>query len=313
LLTPKIIQIQKQFKALEIHAAHSGRLVLDALINCVQASTANNSIQILEEVQENCKAILEVMPPYAPPINSINQVMLELEHLLESNIEVDRLREKFSNFRINFKIENLHDQITKVLIPILPSNATIYTHTLSETVMGVLLNLNKYLSNLKVIVTESRPNNDGWVTARKLAEVGIETQITIDFEFVSAINQADLMLSGTEIINPDGSVVCKVGILPAATYCKKVNKKFYVIADTNKICPVHSENFQLTPIELTDLGIHENLVLLTPFGNLFDTTPSELISGYITEKGILSVSDIQKFINNKPVSKWLKFQFTNNQ
>jgi len=313
LLNPKIIQIQKQFIDLEIHAAYSGRLVLDALMNCVQTSTADNSVQIVEEVQENCKAILEVMPPYAPPINSINQVMLELEYLLESNIEVDQLREKFSNFGINFKLGNLHDQITKVLVPVLPSNATIYTHTLSETVIGVLLSLNKYLSNLKVIVTESRPNNDGWITAKKLVEVGIDTQLTIDMEFVSAIEHADLMLTGTEIINSDGSVVCKVGVLPAAIYCKKVNKKIYVIADTNKICPVHSKNFQLTPLELTDLGIHENSASLTPFGNLFDTTPSELISGYITEKGILSVSDIQKFINNKPVSKWLKFQFTNNQ
>jgi methylthioribose-1-phosphate isomerase len=105
---------------------------------------------------------------------------------------------------------------------VLPDRATICTHTLSETVLGVLLDLHQHGRIKQVFVTESRPNNDGWVTASRLTNAGVETRLALDAGFPDVAQNADVLLSGAEIINPDGSVVWKVGVYLAAIYCRMI-------------------------------------------------------------------------------------------
>lgn len=308
MLNPKIIHVQNQFKNLEIHAAKSGRLVLAALLDCIQTSAAENFLSLVNEVKENCKAILEVIPPYAPPLNSINMVLIALENHSQKNLDLEVIRQQISQLIPDSKIGNSHELMVKNFLPLLSPNMTIYTHTLSETILGVLIELKNIIPKFRVIVTESRPNNDGWITVNKLIEAGIDATITIDMCFPSAIDQSHVVFSGTEIINPDGSVVCKIGILPIALYCKRGNKPFYIIADTNKICPIHSKFLGTIPITLNDMGLIDTTDKIKPYGDFFDTTPSDLISGYITEKKLFTVDDIQFHVKQQSVSKWLKQQ-----
>jgi translation initiation factor 2B subunit (eIF-2B alpha/beta/delta family) len=293
---------------MELHAAHSGREVLRALIDTVSESKAENIDRLEGEIQEIISFLLPAMPPYAPPLNNINRVMLALEEAQEEHLTLSVLKEKIYSLDEISAPQDIHEVIANHLISALPERATVYTHTLSETVLGVLLNLHGKGRIKRVFVTESRPNNDGWTTASKLTGAGVDTLLTIDAGFPEAAGKSDIMLSGAEIINQDGSVVCKVGVYPAAMYCRRISIPVYIIADTNKISPFDGFMFNFTPLTLDDIGLTGDPGSLKATGSYFDITPAEFVTGYGTERGLLNAEDVALAAQQRPVSKWLKLQ-----
>jgi translation initiation factor 2B subunit (eIF-2B alpha/beta/delta family) len=308
MVDPAIIHLEKQFVNLELHAAHSGRAVLSALIQCILKSSASNIIDLEKEVRENCLYLLPSLPPYAPPLNSINQVMLVFEDIELESCSLEGLKHRITLLEANPSVENKHLQIAENLRTVIHENTIVYTHTLSETVLGVLLALKHQTRIKRVYVTESRPNNDGWITAEKLVQAGIDTHLTIDMAFPAAIDQADLMLSGAEIINHDGSVVCKVGVLPASTYCLMTSKPVYILADTKKISTFNLTNMSMTALSPKSMGLEKTLRGLSIFGSYFDITPARYITRVATERGLLTAEEIRNIAREQPVSKWLDSQ-----
>ena len=293
---------------MELHAAHSGREVMKALVYSVTESNAANLDQLKSEIQEIITFLLPVLPPYAPPLNSINQIMLAFESAQRHGLNLDELRDKVKSFEEITAPQSVHDLMANYLVPVLPDRVTVYTHTLSETVLGVLLHLHSRGRINRVFVTESRPNNDGWTTASKLMIAGVETLLTIDAGFPQAVMKSDVMLSGSEIINQDGSVVCKVGVYPAAIFCQKVSIPVYIVADTDKINPFDDSYFNFTPLTSQDLGLTGVPDGLQVTGSYFDITPSEFVTGYLTERGLLNAGDVALAAQQRPVSEWLKIQ-----
>jgi translation initiation factor 2B subunit (eIF-2B alpha/beta/delta family) len=298
----------ERFQRMELHAAHSGREVWRALAKTIAESKAKNLDQLKQEIQELIIVLLPFLPPYAPPINSINQIMIALETAEGEHRDLKEVQHRISSIKDQTTPQDNHRLIANYLIGALPEKVTIYTHTLSETVMGVLLFLHEKGRIKKVLVTESRPNNDGWVTASKLSTAGVETCLTLDAGFPGAVEKSDIMLSGAEIINPDGSVVCKVGIYPAAVFCRTISKPVYIVADTKKFNPFDDCNFNMTPVSLEDMGLRDIPAGLKAAGSYFDITPSEFVTGYATEKGLLTSQDVFIAAKKQPVSNWLKSQ-----
>ncbi|NLN70949.1 MAG: hypothetical protein GX142_09260 [Chloroflexi bacterium] len=303
-----IQDLVEQLQRLELHAAHSGRVILNTLIDFVEKSQVDNLSQLADSVQAVCLELMAALPPYGPPLNIINQVMVVLENGLAESESVKAVENRLASFGKQAPLLNIHKQIAEHLIPVLPKPVRIYTHTLSETLLGVLLELHKREYIQSVYVTESRPNNDGWVTAQKLAEIGVKTYLTIDIGFPALLDKVDVMLSGAEIISLDGSVVGKVGVYPAATFCKTHSVPVYIIADTNKILPFSTHSLNMTPYSFNDLGLNENVQGIEIFGSFFDTTPAKYITGYITERGQFNLDLIEEFVKTQRVSRWLKTQ-----
>ncbi|MBC8509961.1 MAG: hypothetical protein H8D34_34370, partial [Chloroflexi bacterium] len=202
------------------------------------------------------------------------------------------------------------ETIAKHLVKIIPPGTIVYTHTLSETVLAVLIELHRTSKLNSVIVTESRPNNDGWVTARHLVEQGLETHLTIDAAMPAAIGRSHMMLSGAEVINPDGSVVGKIGAYPAALLCERNQKPVYIIADSNKINNIPWSNITFNKITDEAMGLDYSHPLLNITGEYFDVTPARLIDAYVTEKGVISTVEIRSLISEMKVSNWLVQQLT---
>jgi len=300
------IQLAERLRGLELHAAHSGREVLRILALVMDHSQETTLSNLTEEMHENIRYILPSLPPYAPPLNNINQVLVILEKAQETGESVTEVKRKLGKLRSEKSDPcSIRERIVENLSAVLPPGAIIYTHTLSETVLGVVLELHRAGNLNKVIVTESRPNNDGWDTARRLAEQNLTVHLTIDAAMPSAIENAHLMLSGAEIINPDGSVVGKIGAYPAAVLCRLYGKSVYIVADSNKISNIPWSDFYLNQITPEALGLDFSHPSLSVVGAYFDITPSHLISAYATEQGLITESDISSLISGVQVSAWL--------
>jgi|GEM_PF-2975064 len=299
-------QLADRLIRLELHAAHSGREVMRALVDNLSNSKESTPADMLYAELDNVRCLLRALPPYAPPLNSINRVLHLMETAIEHDLNVEQTKAQLAALRRGTgEPKSNWESITSHLIDKLPPDTVVYTHTLSETVLGVLIRLNQQGKIKHVNVTESRPNNDGWDTARRLAEQEVSVTLFLDAAMPAAIENSHLMLSGAEIINQDGSVVGKVGAYPAAQFCRLYHKPVYIVADTNKINHIQWHDFHLPPLTAKDLGIDEPQPGVQYGGAIFDITPSHLICGIATEVGLLTARDIPALTPAGHLSKWL--------
>ena len=153
-----------------------------------------------------------------------------------------------------------------------------------------------------VYVSETRPRMQGMrLTAWELMNEGIPHAIIPDGASGHFMRQGmDLVLTGADRIAPNGDFANKIGTYEKAVLAREIEIPFYVAA------PVSTFDFSISTgedIPIEHRGEEEVTVMegtrvaplgSTAFNPAFDVTPSRLVSGYITELGILEVGDIQR-------------------
>lgn len=142
-----------------------------------------------------------------------------------------------------------------------------------------------------VWVSETRPRNQGQLTAWELGQAGVPCSFVADNAagLLMMRDEVDIVIVGADRIAANGDVANKVGTYLKALAARAHNVPFYVAAPLSTIdfsCPDGSA----IPIEERDaeeLGIHAIGLADCPVRNLaFDVTPAALIAGIITEQGI---------------------------
>lgn len=173
---------------------------------------------------------------------------------------------------------------------------TILTHSRSGTVEAVFSRLaagtDREDSARQVIVTESRPGGEGVALARTLATAGWRVMLIADAAAGYFMNQVSAVVLGADSVREDGSVINKIGSYPIALAARDAHVPVYVLCETLKIA---APSFPLRYEEM-----HPDELLpnpppgIIPRNVYFDRTPAELITGIITEAGILAQNDVHR-------------------
>lgn len=162
--------------------------------------------------------------------------------------------------------------------------------------------------NVFVYVDETRPRSQGArLTAWELKQHGVPHAIIPDNAGAHYMSkgQVDMMIVGADRIAANGDAANKIGTLEKAIAAKFYGIPFYVAAPTSTI-DMDTEHGNLIPIEERSAdemiyysGKHKDgsmveIQVSNPgsdaFNPAFDVTPAELITGIITEKGIIKPS-----------------------
>ncbi len=304
-LHPAVKRVIEKFEALELHAARSGREVMDALRQVVLDSRAANVGELSGEIEAAVDALLAAMPAYAPPLNVMHRLLARVEEAQAAS--ADALRNTFEHEAAAFHewASTARDRIAAYGAELISEGTTVFTYTLSETALRTLREAARRGKQFRVLVTESRPNNDGLVTAAELSKEGVDVSVSIDACIAELIRRADLMMVGAEAIMPDGSAVCKVGTYPAALVAKTCGVPVYVTVDSLKfnVTALSGLSLKIDPIRRSDVLVEDaggNVI-----GHLFDRTPPELIGSIVTERGILSPQACAALMAEMPVSSRL--------
>jgi len=138
-----------------------------------------------------------------------------------------------------------------------------------------------------VWVDETRPRNQGLLTAWELAQHGVPHTVIVDNAGGHLMQQGrvDLCLVGTDRVARNGDVANKVGTYLKALAARESGVPFYVAAPSSSI------DFRLPeggaiPIEERDaaeLGLDPSVPVLNV---AFDVTPARLVTRLITERGV---------------------------
>ena len=163
------------------------------------------------------------------------------------------------------------------------------------TALGVIRATKESGKNIKVIATETRPIQQGSrLTAFELKHDGIDVTLIPDTAvgYTMANGLVNGVIVGADRILLTGHVFNKIGTYQVATMAKQHNIPFYVAAPLSTFDlesrPEDVTIEQRSASEVTGIGdkktAPDGIDVINP---AFDITPPELISGIITENGVV--------------------------
>ncbi len=216
------------------------------------------------------------------------------------------------------KLENEDIEINKKMgdfgAEVVPKGATILTHCNAGalatvgygTALGVIRSAYAKDPTIKVFADETRPRQQGArLTTWELTQDGIPTTLITDgmCSYFMSKGMIDMVVVGADRIAANGDTANKIGTYTVAIAAKYHNVPFYIAAplstiDTSiksgKEIPIEERSHEEVTHINGDWVCAKDVNIINPG---FDVTPHELITGIITEKGILK-PDFETSIKN---------------
>jgi len=263
-------------------------------------SDAKEKDELINYLKNAKKILLETRPTavnLAWGLDKIMQVAKKAENVDQIRKSVVETAKKMAvdDIQINMSIGKNGSELFS-------DNDTIMTHCNAGalatvgygTALGVIRATKENGKNIKIIVTETRPVQQGSrLTAFELKHDGIDVSLIPDTAvgYTMANGLVNGVIVGADRILRTGHVFNKIGTYQIATMAKQHNIPFYVAAPLSTFdLESRPENViieQREASEVTGIGdkktAPDGINVINP---AFDMTPPELISGIITENGI---------------------------
>jgi len=191
-------------------------------------------------------------------------------------------------------------ELSRVGAELIRDGTTVHTHCNSTAAIRSIIRASGDGKKVTVHSTESRPRYQGRITARELAESGVEVKMIVDSAARLYMDETDIVMVGADTIAADGSLFNKIGTWQIALAAKDCGVPFYSCAETFKFSPRTLSGFDTTiemraEEEVADPSRFPNVKILNP---AFDHTPHDLIAGIVTERGVVKPAKARDVIEN---------------
>ncbi len=171
----------------------------------------------------------------------------------------------------------------------------VLTHSYSSSIFFFLKSLKRLVPDLHVIVTESRPLNEGVRLAEALLEEKISVTYVTDAAALTALQAADVLLLGADFIAKK-SFSNKVGSLALALGAKKFKKPLYIVGDSSKYIGIKNAILLKNKFPKEEVLEHNHLQVANPY---FESIPTKHIKKILTPEGAFSLNQAQKHLFKK--------------
>ncbi|MFH1111609.1 MAG: translation initiation factor eIF-2B [Patescibacteria group bacterium] len=180
---------------------------------------------------------------------------------------------------------------------LIKNSEIIFTHCHSSLTESILKLAWQQGKKFKVFHTETRPLYQGHITDRNLRKFGIPSTLVVDSAAAYLISSwsgddinIDKVILGADSIEPDGSVFNKVGSFGIALAAATSSIPVYIAATLLKYDQdAKSKNEIRDGKELWPQAPKDSRVI----NYAFDKIPTDLITGFITEVGIIKPKQIK--------------------
>ena len=265
-------------------------------------SKATTKDELISDLEKARKILYETRPTAVNLKWGLDKIMKVAN---SANI-VDQIKQSVINEAKKMAEEDI--QINKIMgkygSVLFDNNDTIMTHCNAGalatvtygTALGVIRATRESGKNVKVIATETRPIQQGSrLTAFELKHDGFDVSLIPDTAvgYSMANGLVDKVVVGADRIVRTGHVFNKIGTYQVATMAKQHGIPFYVAAPLSTFDMKTDAKDVIIEMrkgtEVTGIGdkktAPDGINVINP---AFDMTPPELISGIITEKGVVT-------------------------
>lgn len=183
-----------------------------------------------------------------------------------------------------------------------PKGATLLTHCHSSLAVACLVAAHeRHDGDIRVFADETRPWWQGHISTRLLAAAGVDVTLIADSaaHFILDSEGVDRVIVGADTVTADGALYNKIGTRSVALGAMSLDIPFLCAAESHKFSPysldgVFPEVEERDPREVLDEPI-DGVKVRNP---VFDRTPPDLITRYMTEKGPLEPVRVKAFIQD---------------
>jgi methylthioribose-1-phosphate isomerase len=266
------------------------------------SSKAKNKKSLIKDLKTAYARLRSTRPTAVNLVWALDQIM---KVVYSKNDDVEEIKKSIILSSLNMATEDIstNKQLGKNGAKMIHDDDVILTHCNAGslatvaygTALGVLRAASDMGKNIRVIATETRPVMQGSrLTAFELNHYGIDFSLIPDTAVGHLMSGGliNRVIVGADRVLKSGHVYNKIGTYQVAALAKRHNIPFYVAAPsstfdlTSKVSDVVIE--ERNKNELLKMGNK----LLAPkgikvFNPAFDVTPPELITGIITEKGVI--------------------------
>ena len=264
-------------------------------------SKAETKEGLLSDLKKAQKILFMTRPTAVNLVWGLEQIM----KVAKENDSVDEIKESIIDKAKQMADEDIkiNQEMGKHGSQLFKNNDSVMTHCNAGalatvgygTALGVIRATKESGKNVKVIATETRPVQQGSrLTAFELKHDGIDVTIIPDTAvgYTMANNLVNRVVVGADRILRTGHVYNKIGTYQVATMAKQHNIPFYVAAPLSTFdLKSNTDDViieQRNASEVTGIGdkktAPDDISVINP---AFDLTTPDLISGIITEKGVI--------------------------
>ena len=264
-------------------ASELARRSLQILADSAREAGAGDVAELRQLLELQCQRLSASRPTMAPLQNLVDEWRQAMGRCTAAGLAdfrhavADEAEQRIARSRTALQ------QAGKNCADYIGSGKTVITHSLSSTVVDVFDRLKG--RDVQVLVSESRPLNEGRILARQLAEWRIPTQLITDAQMGLFVAQADFALVGADSLLPDGSLVNKAGSYLLALAARQRAVPFCVCCESFKRRKKSMAEPQLEEMESEELGTPA-MPGVQVRNVYFDITPAQLISCWIDETGV---------------------------
>lgn len=274
-------------------ASQLAREALDIMRTAAISTQAEDAGQLRAELEEIGGRLMRVRPAMAPVYNTVNLLLEAISR--HPAADISSLQQAVDN-EVDRLVEDSVTALRKIAAyaaNLVEDDETVMTHSYSSTVAAALKAARKK-HRIEVIVTRSGPGRTGERTVWELSYSGIPVTFIDDTAMGLYVNEVDKVIVGADRICADGGLVNGAGTLLLALAAQKAGKPFYVLCETMKLDKrLQSSEVELEEKEPAEVAQPETLPEDTTVRNpYFDITPPELITGVITENGLVLPQDL---------------------
>ena len=246
----------------------------------IATQPASSPEENVQQLQRAGKELANARPAMAALAGAVRRILNAPGGLEGMEREAAKLLNEF---------DSAIEHITNFARPFL--TGTIMTHSLSGTVLEVLTNCLSHIEH--IIVLEGRPRYEGREVARILSKENASITLITDAQADIFLPQCHAVVVGADSTLSNGDILNKAGtaLLAWAAHGHKI--PFYVLCETLKFSP-HGWSGDLTQLEEKESTevLKQGIPGVSIRNFYFDRTLSRLITGVITEQGIMGKKEI---------------------
>jgi translation initiation factor 2B subunit (eIF-2B alpha/beta/delta family) len=276
------------------------------IFQTVISDTANEgAAAVKEHLVETSRALIAAQPAMAPLFHLSNTVLLAINN----SKTVDDIQKDCQAALDKFEktLCESASAIADEVFELIPPGELIFAYSFSSTVVSCLLNARARGRYFRVACTEARPSLEGRKLASRLASGGIEVIHTFDNAMSLVLPNCSTAFMGCDCVGRPG-VVNKVGSWIMAVGCRELGIPIYALSGTEKFVMddrlFEFEKHERPGDEVWD-GATKGVRVLN---HQFDLVPFNLLTGLVTERGILKESDIEQYVSRLEVHEALRLE-----
>lgn len=310
----EIEQLKKDIEDLKIQGATSVAIsTFEGMKMFLQNKWGNNDVKdLVNSVLEVGEYLSNTRENEPLARNGVFYIKKKSENLYMEKISIKDTQDRLLSLIDEYldMISNSKKELVKNCSDDLREFENVLTHCHSSTVVDLFKGISKGKKNsdFSVICTETRPKFQGRITAKALVDARIDTTLIGDSAAESFVigrgnKPVDAVFLGCDQITRDGYMINKIGSWGIAMASHYAGKPVYVVTPLLKVDPhTSASDIEIEVREEEELwsDAPKGLEMFNP---AFEIVDNSLITGYVTEAGILGPKELEEAVRKR--YRWL--------